>query len=96
MDATLSEEDKATAFVEKLTGGRVVKMKRLSRWRPAWFVDVERDDQPLLKLHLRGDRRSDVLPFPSLQREADILTVLEAGVLPSRMYVGCALILWPL
>ena len=82
MDATLSEEDKATAFVEKLTGGRVVKMKRLSRWRPAWFVDVERDDQPLLKLHLRGDRRSDVLPFPSLQREADILTVLEAGGVP--------------
>jgi aminoglycoside phosphotransferase (APT) family kinase protein len=82
MDAALSEEDKATAFVEKLTGGRVVKMKRLSRWRPAWFVDVEREGQPLLKLHLRGDRRSDVLPFPSLQREADILRVLESGGVP--------------
>jgi aminoglycoside phosphotransferase (APT) family kinase protein len=82
MDAVLSEEDKATAFVEKLTGGRVVKLKRLSRWRPAWFVDVEREGQPLLKLHLRGDRRSDVLPFPSLQREADILRVLEAGGVP--------------
>jgi aminoglycoside phosphotransferase (APT) family kinase protein len=82
MDAALSEEDKATAFVEAITGGRVVKMKRLSRWRPAWFVDVERGEQPLLKLHLRGDRRSDVLPFPSLQREADILQVLEAGGVP--------------
>jgi aminoglycoside phosphotransferase (APT) family kinase protein len=82
MDAVLSEEEKATAFVEKLTGGRVVKTKRLSRWRPAWFVDVEREGQPLLKLHLRGDRRSDVLPFPSLQREADILQVLQAGGVP--------------
>jgi aminoglycoside phosphotransferase (APT) family kinase protein len=82
MDTPLSEEEKATAFVEKLTGGQVVKMKRLSRWRPAWFVDVEREGQPLLKLHLRGDRRSDVLPFPSLQREADILKVLEQGGVP--------------
>jgi aminoglycoside phosphotransferase (APT) family kinase protein len=31
---------------------------------------------------VRGDRRSDVLPFPSLQREADILGVLEAGGIP--------------
>jgi aminoglycoside phosphotransferase (APT) family kinase protein len=51
------------------------------RWRPAWFADVERDGQ-LLSLHVRGDRRSDVLPFPSLQREADILRVLEAGGIP--------------
>jgi aminoglycoside phosphotransferase (APT) family kinase protein len=82
MDTAQSEEDKATAFVERLTGGRVIKIKRLSRWRPAWFLDIEREGQPLLKLHLRGDRRSDVLPFPSLQREADILRVLESGGVP--------------
>ncbi|HEY2332719.1 MAG TPA: phosphotransferase family protein [Acidimicrobiales bacterium] len=76
-----TEEDRATAFLEGLTGGRVVKIKRLARWRPAWFVDVELDGE-LLRLHLRGDRRSDVLPYPSLQREADILRVLEAGGIP--------------
>ncbi|MCU1592943.1 MAG: aminoglycoside phosphotransferase [Frankiales bacterium] len=38
--------------------------------------------EQLLKLHVRGDRASDVLPFPSLQREADILRVLEAGGVP--------------
>jgi aminoglycoside phosphotransferase (APT) family kinase protein len=75
------EEARAIAFVEELIGGRVVKIKRLSRWRPAWFLDVDRDGT-LLQLHLRGDRRSDVLPFPSLQREADILRVLEAGGVP--------------
>lgn len=78
-----TEEERASAFVEELTGGKVVKLKRLARWRPAWFVDVERDGELLhLHLHLRGDRRSDVLPFPSLQREADILRVLEDGGIP--------------
>jgi aminoglycoside phosphotransferase (APT) family kinase protein len=78
---TASEDERVAAFVEELTGGEAVKVKRLARWRPAWFVDVQRDDR-LLRLHVRGDRRSDVLPFPSLQREADILRVLEAGGIP--------------
>lgn len=76
-----AEEDRLTAFVEQLTGGAVVKVKRLARWRPAWFVDVQQDEG-LLRLHVRGDRRSDVLPFPSLEREAGILRVLEAGGVP--------------
>lgn len=76
-----AEEDRLTAFVEQLTGGAVVKVKRLARWRPAWFVDVQQADG-LLRLHVRGDRRSDVLPFPSLEREAGILRVLGAGGVP--------------
>ncbi|MGE0796427.1 MAG: phosphotransferase family protein [Acidimicrobiia bacterium] len=76
-----TEEARATAYLEALTGGRVTKLRRLARWRPAWFADVDRDGE-LLKLHLRGERRSDVLPFPSLQREADILRVLEAAGIP--------------
>jgi aminoglycoside phosphotransferase (APT) family kinase protein len=51
------------------------------RWRPAWFADIERDGT-VLSLHVRGDRRSDVLPFPSLEREAEILRVLERGGIP--------------
>jgi aminoglycoside phosphotransferase (APT) family kinase protein len=77
----VTDDDRARMFVERLTGGRVVKNKRLSRWRPAWFVDVEHGSS-LVRLHLRGERRSDVLPFPSLQREADILRVLEANGIP--------------
>jgi aminoglycoside phosphotransferase (APT) family kinase protein len=78
---TDQEDDRLTAYVEELTGGPVVKLHRLARWRPAWFLDVQLDGR-LLKLHARGDRRSDVLPFPSLEREAGILRVLEAGGVP--------------
>lgn len=78
---TASEEQRLTGYVEQLTGGRVVKVKRLARWRPAWFIDVEHDGG-LLRLHARGDRRSDVLPFPSLEREAAILRVLEEHGVP--------------
>jgi aminoglycoside phosphotransferase (APT) family kinase protein len=83
-DDPTTEEARATAFVEQLTGGRVVKVKRMARWRPAWFMDVQVGSahEPPLKLHLRGDRRSDVLPFPQLQREAGILQVLEAHGIP--------------
>lgn len=74
-------ESRMIAFVEQLIGGKAVKVRRQARWRPAWFVDIDRDGT-LVRLHVRGDRGSDVLPFPSLQREADILTVLEAGGIP--------------
>ena len=76
-----SAESRMIAFVEQLIGGKAVKVRRQARWRPAWFVDIDRDGA-LVRLHVRGDRGSDVLPFPSLQREADILQVLEAGGIP--------------
>jgi aminoglycoside phosphotransferase (APT) family kinase protein len=81
LNAVDGEDDRLRRFLEDLTGGRVVSLTRQVRWRPAWFADVRRGDD-LLHLHVRGDRRSDVLPFPSLQREADILRVLEAGGIP--------------
>jgi aminoglycoside phosphotransferase (APT) family kinase protein len=74
-------EQKLRTFIEKLTGGRVISMARQIRWRPAWFVDVEREGETL-HLHIRGDRNSDILPFPDLRREADILQVLEAHKIP--------------
>lgn len=75
-------ETKLRAFVEKLTGGRVVRMERQVRWRPAWFVEVERQGQgQRLMLHLRGDREGDVNIFPDLKREADVMDVLsEQGI----------------
>ena len=76
-----STEQKLRHFVEKVTGGRVISMERQIRWRPAWFVDVERGDETL-HIHIRGDRNSDILPFPELKREADILEVLEAHGVP--------------
>jgi aminoglycoside phosphotransferase (APT) family kinase protein len=76
-----TDEEKLRLCIENLTGGRVISMKRQVRWRPAWFADVKRDDLTL-HIHVRGDRNSDILPFPELRREADILQVLEQHGIP--------------
>jgi len=70
-----------TAFVEELTGGKVVGLERLVRWRPSWFVDVEKAGE-VRRLHLRGDRGGDVSIFPDLKREADVIDVLHKHGLP--------------
>src|SRR3546814_8727197 len=75
------DERKLVAFVEQVTGGRVTAMHRQPRWRPAWFVDVERDGL-LLPIHIRGDRKSDIMPFPELAREAAIMGGLEEHGIP--------------
>lgn len=73
--------ERITAFVETLTGGKVVGLERLVRWRPSWFVDVEKDGS-VRRLHLRGDRGGDVSIFPDLKREADIIDILHRYGLP--------------
>ncbi|UUZ73962.1 hypothetical protein LP415_14035 [Polaromonas sp. P1(28)-8] len=82
-------EKKLQAFVQGLMGGKIISMVRQVRWRPAWFVDVERNGE-LLHLHLRGDREGDVAIFPELKREADVISVLgEQGVKVPRIYGFC-------
>lgn len=84
--APLNEYDDAaveriTHFVEKLTGGKVVGLERLVRWRPSWFADVAIDGA-VARLHLRGDRGGDVSIFPDLKREADVIDILHQHGLP--------------
>src|SRR3546814_11439163 len=81
------DERKLVAFVEQVTGGRVTAMRRQPRWRPAWFVDVERDGL-LLPIHIRGDRKSDIMPFPELAREAAAREVLEEHGIPDPTIYG--------
>jgi aminoglycoside phosphotransferase (APT) family kinase protein len=52
----------AAAIVSSHTGGRVTRIERQLRWRPTWFVDVDRDGEHL-PLVLRGDR-TDSEAFP--------------------------------
>jgi aminoglycoside phosphotransferase (APT) family kinase protein len=88
--AAISDEQALSACIASLTGGRVISLQRQIRWRPAWFADVERGEQKL-RVHVRGDRQSDILPFPDLQREADILQVLEQHGIPvPHVYGMCA------
>lgn len=74
------------AFIERTMGGKIVRMERQLRWRPAWFVDVERGGvergAETLKLHLRGDRGGGVSIFPDLKREADVIELLDEGGVP--------------
>jgi aminoglycoside phosphotransferase (APT) family kinase protein len=78
------------AFVEHVTGGMIVRMERQVRWRPAWFVDIERDGETVM-LHLRGDRTGNVSIFPDLKREADIISVLyRDGIAVPKIHGYCA------
>lgn len=82
-------EARLRAFVLEVMGGKITSMVRQVRWRPAWFVDVQRDGE-LLHLHLRGDREGDVAIFPELKREADVISVLgEHGIKVPHIYGFC-------
>ena len=64
-------------WVENTTGGRVVHSERQPRWRPAWYIDVERDGETL-PLYFRGDRGALDHGVYSLEHEYRVLQVLEA------------------
>ena len=58
-----SELEPIAAWVEANIGGRIVRAARQPRWRPVWFLDVERDGE-LLELYVRGDRLDFGGAFP--------------------------------
>lgn len=64
-------------WLDENLGARVVRIERQGRWRPAWFVDAERDGVPL-KLYIRGERTENFLPY-DLRREHAVHELLEAG-----------------
>jgi hypothetical protein len=53
--ASGSEEQRLAAWIERTVGGRVTRVDRIPRWRPAWDVDVDLGDR-VLPLHARGER----------------------------------------
>jgi hypothetical protein len=75
------EEGHLARWVEENVGGRVVRVERLARWRPAWDVDVEMDGL-VLPLHARGDREPNfAIPY-RIADEARIHDLLETHGLP--------------
>jgi aminoglycoside phosphotransferase (APT) family kinase protein len=55
MESLAPEWRRAFAWVEATVGGRLLRAERHARWRPAWFLDVERGGE-ILPLYWRGDR----------------------------------------
>lgn len=70
-------------------GGRVVRARRQDRWRPAWFLDVERDAM-VSRLYFRGDRGEAGSGVYPLEHEVRVFEVLEAeGLLVPHVYGLC-------
>jgi aminoglycoside phosphotransferase (APT) family kinase protein len=66
----------AAQIVEEAFGGTVIDIVRQNRWRPTWFVQVDRDGE-VQRLVLRGDR-TDSEAFP-LRHEYRFHQLLEAN-----------------
>ncbi len=79
----MSQEDQATVcrWVEETMGGRVTHCERQARWRPAYFLDLEKEDKKL-SLYFRGDRGVSNSAQYALEHEMACLEVLEAEGIP--------------
>ncbi|MDJ0852382.1 MAG: phosphotransferase family protein [Myxococcota bacterium] len=75
--AALPEEwQRAFDWVEKTVGGRLVRWESQPRWRPAWFLDVERDGETV-PLYWRGARREWGSDTSALDLERRVMEVFE-------------------
>jgi aminoglycoside phosphotransferase (APT) family kinase protein len=78
----LSERwQRAFRWIEHELGGKVVAARRQARWRPAWFIDLDRDGERV-PLYFRGQRREIAHGFEALEFEAGLLRTLEAEGIP--------------
>lgn len=83
-DTPISVEEpwkSAFAWIERELGGRIVRAERQPRWRPAWFLDLERDGE-VLPLYFRGDRGGNDHGVYPLEHEMRVLQVLGRQGLP--------------
>ena len=77
--------DQVRAWLETNLGGQVVRINRQARWRPVWFVDLERDGETL-ELCVRGDRTDMQLTFP-LDHEMRLQALMyEHGIRTPKVY----------
>lgn len=68
-------------WVARQFGGRVTSIARQSRWRPTWFVDVERDGESF-GLVVRGERGAGIpMQFP-LSHEMALQRVMDEQGIP--------------
>jgi len=73
--------DRAFAWIEASLGGRITNFERQPRWRPAFFIDLERDGRTL-PLYLRGARAEIPNGDFRLDYEMRVLQQLEKDGIP--------------
>ncbi len=71
----------AFAWLESELGGKVVSARRQPRWRPAWFIELERGDERL-SLYWRGKRDEIPHGLEQLEREAGVMRAMEREGIP--------------
>ena len=75
------EWQSAFEWVERTLGGPIVRWERHPRWRPAWYLDVDRAGE-IVPVYFRGDRGAlDHGVYP-LEHEMKVLQLLERHELP--------------
>jgi aminoglycoside phosphotransferase (APT) family kinase protein len=79
--AASGEDARLATWVAEKLRGKVTRVARIPRWRPAWDVDVEVDGR-LIPLHVRGERERNILMAYRIADEAAIHALLEAHGLP--------------
>lgn len=72
------------AVVERAMNVRVKNVRRQTRWRPTWFVDAERDGQPL-DICVRGER-VDTCVFPLTHEMAFHRLLQDHGIPVPKIY----------
>jgi aminoglycoside phosphotransferase len=71
----------AFAEVERMIGGSIVSAERQKRWRPAWFLEVDCEDD-LAAVYFRGDRGLGQDGVYNLEHEFAVLKTLAAQGIP--------------
>jgi aminoglycoside phosphotransferase (APT) family kinase protein len=75
------DDARLAAWVKGTVGGRVERVVRLPRWRPAWDIDVRVDGRPLA-LHARGEREPKIAMPYRIADEVATHDLLEAHGVP--------------
>lgn len=79
---------RVVTWLESLLGAKVVSWARQPRWRPMWFVDVDRDGT-MERVVVRGERSDTPLVFP-LEHEMLFQRLLdEHGIPVPHVYGWC-------
>jgi aminoglycoside phosphotransferase (APT) family kinase protein len=79
-DDDARQDRRVAEWIAANIGGDVVALARQPRWRPVWFVDVDRDGEHL-ELCVRGER-VDIPGVWPLRHEMTAQALLEAGGIP--------------
>lgn len=86
MEATSSDAARIANWIERNIGGRIIRFERQPRWRPMYFVDIERNGETLA-LCARCARADMPMLFP-LHHEMLLQRTLDEHGIPVPKVLG--------